>query len=224
MALATLASFNGANTKIHKRYLPDGVGVACVNQKISEEGDFRPWRVPLAIAGPVVPAGRLTIYRMGRSTPNAANFWLSWPTVVHVIRGFDTSDPTERTYFTGSGAPSFTDNILALAGIPYPTASRLMAVPQPTLPPSVTLNVDGPIGDPRQLYYVFTWVNDIGWESAPSPPFLAPAAKPGAILNLAISESVPAGAYSVNRVRWYRQQCFHRGISLTDFCPTKQLI
>lgn len=206
MPLITLSGFAGANLKEHKRFLPDGVGVMSTNQKPSEEGDFRPWRVPLAIVGPVIPSGRQTIYRLGRDTPSASSFWLSWTGVVHVTRGFDTSDSTERTYYTDGVAPRWTDNILALAGTPYPTSSRLLAVPQPTLTPSVSLNVDGPSGDARQLYYYFTWVNDIGWESAPSPAFLAPAAKPGAILDLTISESVPAGAYGVNRVRWYRQK------------------
>lgn len=205
-ALVSMAGFNGANLKAHRRFLPDGVGVLCINQKPSEQGDFRPWRVPATIAGPVVPAGRTTLYRMGRDTASSSNFWLSWSGVVHVTRGFDTSDPTERTYYTGSGSPKWTDNIQALAGTPYPTASRELAVPQPTLAPSVVLNVDGATGDPRALYYVYTWVNDIGWEGAPSPPFLAPAAKPNAVLDLAVSETVPSGNYGVNRLRWYRQQ------------------
>lgn len=206
MPLAQEAAFLGQNNKIEPLMLPDGVGVLSLNQKPSVKGDFRPWRQPLTIAGPVVPSGRLTLYRMGRATPSTTNFWLSYSAIAHIIRGFDQQDPTERTYLTDGSAPKWTDNILALAGTPYPTAHRLLAVPQPTLAPSVSLNVDGATGDARQLYYVYTRVNDIGWESAPSPAFLAPAAKPGAILDLTISESVPAGAYGVNRVRWYRQQ------------------
>lgn len=206
MPIAQETTFLGQNNKLEPLFLPAGVAVLSLNQKPSQKGDLRPWRDPLAIAGPVVPAGRQTLYRMGRSTPSTTSFWLSYSGVVHIIRGFDQSDPTERTYLTDGTAPKWTDNILALAGTPYPTTHRLLAVPQPTLAPSVALNVDGPSGDPRQLYYVFTWVNDIGWESAPSPPFLAPAAMPGAILDLTISESVPSGSYGVNRVRWYRQQ------------------
>jgi hypothetical protein len=206
MPLAQLAGFLGANLKLHRRFLPNGVGVQSLNQKPSEEGDFRPWRQPLAIATSAIGASRLTVYRMGRDAATPGSFWLSWTTVVHVIRAFDSSDPTERTYFTGSGGPKWTDNIMALTAAPYPNATRDLAVPQPTIPPTVTLTTEGPSGDARQLYYVYTWVNDIGWESAPSPPFLAPAAKPGAVLALTTSEAVPAGNYGVNRLRWYRTQ------------------
>jgi hypothetical protein len=206
MPLAELTSFLGANTRIEPRFLQPGIGVSSVNQKPSESGDFRPWRNPLTIAGPVVPAGRQTLYRMGRDTPSPTNFWLSWTTVVHAIRGFETNDTTERTYFTGSGTPKWTDNILALASAPYPAGTRELSVPQPTVAPSAVLNVDGPSGEPRRLYYCFTWVNDIGWESAPSPPVLAPLAMPGAIIDLITSESVPAGNYGVTKIRWYRTQ------------------
>lgn len=206
MPIAQETVFLGANTKTHRRFLPEGVGRASLNQKPSEEGDFRPWRVPLAISGPVIPSGRTTIYRLGQDTASSTDFWLSWTTIVHAIRGFDASDPTERTYFTGSGGPKWTDNIIGIASTPYPTATRDLAVPPPLVAPMVTLNTDGPSGDARQLYYVYTRVNDIGWESAPSPPFLAPAAKPGATLDLSYSESVPAGNYGVTKVRWYRQK------------------
>lgn len=206
MPIVQETGFIGANRLTHRRFLEPGVGVESLNQKPSEEGDFRPWREPLAISGPVIPSGRQTIYRLGRATSSSTDFWLSWTTVVHAIRGFDTSDPTERTYFTGSGSPKWTDNVIGLASAPYPVATRELGVPAPIVAPVVTLDTDGPSGDARQLYYVYTRVNDIGWESAPSPPTLAPAAKPGAILDLSYSEAVPAGNYGVTKVRWYRQQ------------------
>jgi hypothetical protein len=206
MSLIELTSYLGANLKVDKRELPPGVGVNSVNQKPSESGDFRPWRVPLAIVTAAIGAARQTIYRMGRATPAPEAAWLSWTTVVHVARDFDSDDPTERTAFTGSGGPKWTDTSIALTAAPYPNATRDLAVPQPTTAPTVTLHTDGASGDARQLFYVFTWVNDIGWESAPSPPFLAPAAKSGAILDLVTTEAVPAGNYGVNRIRWYRTQ------------------
>lgn len=208
-ALVTLAGFLGGNTKRERYFLPDGVGVSSMNQKPPVSGALRPWRLPLTVSGPVIPAGRQTIYRMGRDSLTPSSYWLSWTTVVQAIRGFDATDPTERTYFTGAaGGPQWTDNIQALASTPYPTAARLLAVPRPTVAPTVALNTDGATGDARSLYYVFTWVNDIGWESAPSPPTLGPAAKPGAILDLSVTETVPSGAYGVNRVRWYRMETF----------------
>jgi hypothetical protein len=206
MPIAQEVSFLGANRKSEPRFLPDGTGTASINQKPAERGRLEPWREPLTISGPNIPAARQTIYRMGRDTASKTLHWLSWTGIVHAIRGFDTSDTTERTYFTGSGSPKWTDNIIGLASAPYPAATRDLGVPPPLVAPTVTMGTDGATGDARQLYYVYTRVNDIGWESAPSPPFLAPLAKPGAVLNLSYSESVPAGNYSVTSVRWYRQQ------------------
>lgn len=206
MALAELSGFLGANLKEEKEFLPVGVGVSSLNQKPTGGGVLRPWREPLAISTAAIGAGRKTIYRMGRSSPTADAAWLSWTTVVHCARLFDSSDTTERTAFTGSGGPKWTNNIIALTAAPYPNATRDLAVPQPTIAPTVTLNTDGSTGDARRLYYVFTWVNELGWESAPSPPFLAPAAKPGAILDLSTTEAVPSGNYGVTSLRWYRTQ------------------
>jgi hypothetical protein len=206
--IAELSGFLGCNLRREPRSLPKEVGVSSINQRPGNEGYLQPWREPLAVSpAPVVPSGRLTLYRMGRDTANAAQFWLSWPVMVHVATGFETNDPAERTYFTGAaGGPQWVDNTFSLASTPYPGATRLLAVPQPTIAPTASLVTDGPSGDPRRLYYCFTWVNELGWESAPSPPVLAPLAKPGAILNLSTTETVPAGNYGVTALRWYRSQ------------------
>lgn len=209
MPLVELTGFLGCNLKQHRRFLPPGVGVSSTNQKPSEEGDFRPWAVPLAVSpAPNVPADRISLYRMGRDAATPATHWLSWTTFVQAIRGFDSPDSTERTYYTGSGTPKWTDNILALGSAPYPAGNRELAVPQPTIAPGVTVSSAGVTGDDRRVWYCFTWVNDIGWESAPSPPTLAPLCKADSVLDLTISESVPAGNYGVTLVRWYRTQTY----------------
>ena len=120
--------FNGENRALHPKLLPDNVCTILRNAKPGR-GDLRPWRQPLTVAS--VPAGRQTVYRMGRDVASDSQYWLSWPTVVHAVRGFETGDTTERTYFTGDGAPKVTDNIMALASAPYPTASRPMGLPAP---------------------------------------------------------------------------------------------
>lgn len=207
MPIATLANFFGAHLRSEERFVLDGYCVSSINQKPSERGDLRPWRNPLTIAGPNVPAGRLTLYRMGRDSAIATDFWLSWTTVVHAIRGFDSTDTTERTYYTGSGSPKWTDNIIGLAGAPYPAGTRELKVPQPVLGASLVLNINGPAqGIASRRNYVYTWVSDIGWESAPSPPTAGPLAYPGAVVDLTPLDTVPSGNFGVNRIRWYRTQ------------------
>ena len=79
------AGFQGENRAIHPKLLNEAVGVKSVNQKPGR-GDLRPWKTPLQVA--TVPAGRKTIYRMGRDVANEADYWLSWTGVVHAVRGF----------------------------------------------------------------------------------------------------------------------------------------
>ena len=126
MAVLRLAKFLGENRAIDPLLLADGLGVYSRNQKPGR-GNLLPWKQPTTVA--TVPAGRKTIYRMGRDVASDANYWLSWTTVVHAIRGFDAGDTTERTFYTGDGAPKVTDNTVALASAPYPTASRPMGLP-----------------------------------------------------------------------------------------------
>lgn len=129
MPVIRLAGFAGENRALQPRLLPDAVGVASRNQKPGR-GDLRSWKAPSTVAS--VPAGRQTIYRMGRDVASDSQYWLSWPTPVHVVRGFDTADTTERTYFTGDGAPKAIDNTFALASAPYPTSTRPLGLPAPT--------------------------------------------------------------------------------------------
>lgn len=198
----TISGFAGANKALHPKLVPNSAGVESLDQRPGR-GDFRPWKQPLTVA--TVPAGRQTIYRFGRDVASDANYWFSWNSVVHAVRGYNTGDTTERTYFTGSGAPKWTDNIFGLAGAPYPTASRDLGVPAPT--GAVTLSAaGGSATELETLYYVYTYVTDKNEESAPSPASLAITCKTDDTITINNILSPPAGAFTINRVRVYRTQ------------------
>ena len=211
MAVIRWAGFAGENRALHPKLLPDNLGTLSRNQKPGR-GDLRPWKVPLSVSA--VSAGAKTIYRMGRDVASDANYWLTWPTVVHAVRGFDVSDSTERTYYTGDGAPKVTSNTMALASAPYPTTSRPMGMPAPTAAPSVSTNSGSWTGATQTYFYVYTYVNDWGWESAPSPVSAQqnrPADATAAISGFA---AMPAGNFGLAAVRVYRTQT---GSSGTEF-------
>lgn len=63
MSLLRIAGFLGANLASQPMLLPDTVGTVSSNLKPGR-GDMRPWKVPLTVQ--TLPAGRETIYRMGR--------------------------------------------------------------------------------------------------------------------------------------------------------------
>lgn len=206
--LIRFGGFTGENRAINPKLLADGVCTLSRNQKPGR-GDLRPWRNPLNVA--TVPAGRKTIYRMGRDTASDATYWLSWTTRVHAVRGFDADDTTERTYYTGDGAPKVTDNIMALASAPYPTASRPLGIPAPAT--AMTGTVSGGAASSEAYVYTYTHVSDWGWESAPAPG-LTITRPTDATVTLTSFAAAPSGNHQINRIRIYRTQT---GGSSTEF-------
>lgn len=198
----TLSGFRGENRALPPINLPETVGVSSTNQN-PVRGDLRPWKAPLAVA--TVPAGRNTIYRMGRDVASDTNYWLSWPTAVHAVRGSIADDTTERTYYTGDGFPKWTDNTMALASAPYPTAWRQLGIPAPATAP--LLSASGGVSTLTETrYYVYTYVTDKGEEGAPSPVSLMLNCKPDDTVALSSLAAPPAGNFGINRIRVYRTQ------------------
>lgn len=202
MAVIRLSGFLGENRALHSMLLPENVGVTSLNQQPGR-GDLRPWGAPLNVA--TVPASRQTIHRMGRDVPSDVNYWLSWTTQVHVVVAPNAADTTERSYFTGSGAPKWTDTVKALATPPYPTATRELGVPAPAT--ACTLAASGGISTLSETrFYTYTYVSDIGEESAPAAPSLMLTCKPDATVTISALAAPPSGAYGINRIRIYRTQ------------------
>lgn len=207
-----ISGFGGANKALHAKLLPDAVGADSLNQKPGR-GDLRAWKQPLTVA--TVPASRQTIYRMGRDTVSDANYWLSWTTTVHAVRGYNTGDTTERTYFTGSGDPKWTDNTIALTSTPYPTATRHLGVPAPTAAPTVSVLSAGSSANTEDLYYCYTFVTNKDEESAPSPVSTVINVKTDGTQTIASIQAAPGGSFTIDRVRIYRTQTGELGD--TDF-------
>ncbi len=203
----TLTGFRGANRALHPLNLPETVGVASTNQN-PVRGDLRPLNAPLAVA--TVPAGRNTIYRMGRDAPSDANYWLSLTGAGNFVRGSIADDTTERTYYTGDGFPKWTDNTMALASTPYPTAWRQLGIPAPATAPLLTAS-GGVSTTTETRFYVYTYVSDKGEEGAPSPVSLQLTCKTDATVTISSLAAAPAGNFGINRVRIYRTQADSAG-------------
>lgn len=199
--LLRFTGFGGANKALHPLLLPDGIGVESLNQRPGR-GDLRPWNAPSNVATAVSSAQ--TIYRMGRSAPSDTSYWLSWAADVDVARGFIATDTAERTFWTGDGAPKWTDNTIGLGAPPYPDASgvRLLGVPAPSVAPTLAEQVAG-TGDDETRVYVTVWRNDRGEISAPSATSTI-TCKPGATIRVTRSASVPSGAYGLTHWQVYR--------------------
>lgn len=216
MALIRIAGFSGENRALHQSLLAEHQATVSRNQRPGR-GDLRSWNAPQTIA--TVPAGRSSMYRMGRDVASDAQYWLSWPSVVNAVRGFDPGDTTERTYYSGDGAPKVTDNVMGLGTAPlptsnFPTASRPLGLPAPSAPLTVT-TLQGGTGELASSYYVYTYVNDWGWESAPSPVSTESNRPSDAQATLSGFTLPPSGNYGIHRLRIYRTATGSSGA--TDF-------
>jgi hypothetical protein len=200
MTVIRFAGFAGENRAVEPKLLPDPVCTVSRNQKPGR-GDLRSWKTPTTVA--TVPGGRQTIYRMGRDVASDSQYWLSWTGVVHAVRGFSAGDTTEQTFYTGDGAPKFTNNVIGLAGAPYPTTSRPMGLPAPSSAPTVSTDA-GPAQTEESYFYVYTYVNDLGWESAPSPVSSMLTRDPTMSGYVSGFATPPAGNYGITLIRVYR--------------------
>lgn len=200
-----LTGFAGSASDVKPRLLDDRVGVSVTDAQPAP-GDLRPLNQALQVLTLPNLTQQYTIFRLRQGAANNTLYWLTWPSYVSIARSNDGDDTTERIYYTGDGAPKFTDNVIGLAGgAPYPQGSRLLAVPAPVQPALLTMNTDG-TGTEGDRFYVSTYVNDLGWESAPSPVSAAITAKPGANITISNLEPPPGGNYGITLRRIYRTQ------------------
>ena len=200
MDVLRVAGFLGANLASDAQLLPAEVGTQALNIKPGT-GSMRPWHAPKPVAN-TSAAGRKTIYRFNADLASDTAYWFEWSSIVHVVRAFLADDTSERTYFTGDGPPKVTNNIMGLAGAPYPTSARLLGVPVPLTQPIITQTAAG-TGDDQNRYYFYTYLTDFSEESAPSPVSAVVVAKPGAHFDITNIAAPPAGNYGINRMRIY---------------------
>ena len=203
-----LNGFNGARLTQHPLLIPETNGVDSRNQKPGR-ADFRPWREPQDVRG--VPPGTQTIYRMPRDLVSDSNYWLTWPSVVHAMHGFISEDTVERTFYTGDGTPKQTDQVLALASAPYPTAWRELGVPSPIGAPTLAVSTPGVSTTTDLRYYVYTYITSRGEESAPSAISIALTCQSDATVLIDSLSPAPSGAYDIDRIRIYRTQSGQTG-------------
>lgn len=221
MPVIRLTQFAGEARAPHPTLLPAQIGTVSRNQKPGR-GDMRPWKQPHTVA--TVPSGRASIYRMGRDVASHAQYWLSWTGTVHAVRGYDTSDPTERTYYTGDGAPKATDNTALDGSDPQDNPGsnwRVLGVPKPTSAPTVTTASSGTSLELQTAFYVYTYVTSWGWESQPSPVSAENTRKTDETATIGSFAAPPSGSYGIDKIRIYRTETGSSGA--TEFLFLREI-
>lgn len=199
--MIVLSGMGGIAPKITPELLPNTMAQSALNA-ILHKGGVAPLKAGLPVATPSKSGVKKTIYRFGKSQPEN-QYWFTWTNDVHVCRG-PVVETTERTYYTGDGAPKKTDMSLALSGgTSYPFNAYNLGVPAPASAPVVTMyGASGP-SVAEQRAYVYTHVTGWGEESAPSPAAIG-TANATYLLNLSSFATVPTGSYNIVSRRIYR--------------------
>lgn len=134
MARYVLEGFGGLRPRVAARLLQDNEAVVASNVKL-ENGELAGWNAPSTATSLARPGTNISIWRM-----STIDRWLHWTTDVDVAKSPVAGDTTERTYYTGDGAPKVTTNTLVDVGgnDQYPESSYPLAVANPQTRPSTS--------------------------------------------------------------------------------------
>lgn len=145
MAVIPLKSFGGISPKTPPRFLPDTAAQAASNCVVFN-GSLQPLTgVGTAVATLTKSGTPLTIYRFGQDLISDSQYWFHWTSDVDVCRSQIPGDTSEWTFYTDGTLPKATYSTLALSGSNYPTVSRPLGIPAPTVAPVVASQAAGKV-------------------------------------------------------------------------------
>lgn len=213
MALLAYTSFSGVAPKVIPERLPAQMAQTALNVNL-ESRTLRPWRDLSEIETGLDAGDPSTIYRFGLDLVSDTQYWFHWVDDVDLVKGPIVGDQTERTFYTGDGAPKWTNNTLALTGgPPYPVDYRDLGVPAPGTAPTVEVTGTGS-GTEEFRTYVYTNVTTYGEESAPSPASSeVTVAASGHTVTIDDFATAPTGASSTTARRIYRSVTGTTGVT-----------
>ena len=167
MSRIRINSFAGMVPRITSRHLDDNQAQVATNCQLTS-GALRPWRDKKQVATLAKTVRVNSLYLFGNGGANER--WLHWNEDVDVVRGPIAGDTTERTYFTGTGAPRVTNNAMVDVGgnDQYPEDSYILGIPPSGVAPTAALVGTG-AGAVYSRAYVFTLIGEFGEEGMPSP-------------------------------------------------------
>lgn len=201
--MISLSGFGGVMPRENPALLPDKLAQTAKNC-IFWHSDLRSLRAPADVASPA-SIGRTirSIYRIGQEY-DERQFWMAWGDDVDVVRGLIAADVSERTYYTGDGAPKVTNLTLATqGGGALPVTHYTLGIPKPAS--AVTLVPSSSTAPAQSRVYVATLVSEWGEEGPPSDPATIAVSESGTV-TVSNLPAAPTGNYNIKHVRVYRSQ------------------
>jgi hypothetical protein len=180
-------------------------------------GALDPIREPLFITTLGKSGVKKSLYRWPQSGGSETQYWFHWLTDVDVTKGPVKNDTQERVFFTGDGAPKYTDSTLATGSPLLPNSSILLGIPAPS---AATVSAGGGSGVTQSVIAAYAYVNSIG-EVGPLSPASAPTnAAPGATITVSGMDGAPVGAYNITQKYVYLSQTDANGTTKFRYWQT----
>jgi hypothetical protein len=208
MTAIMVRNFLGEVPLVSAQMLPDGTAVTARDVNL-QHGNLHPWKSPTTVATPSKTGVKKTIYRFGEQEAADTQYWFTWTTDVDVVRAPISGDTTERTYFSGDGAPKKTNASLAqTGGSQYPMNAYKLGVPMPDT--SLCTVVAGgsptdPTSEEISVAYVVTYVTHWDEEGAPGANGIGPVTfRNGQDRQVNNLPTAPTGNYNLRGKRIYR--------------------
>jgi hypothetical protein len=223
--LIHLKDFGGLIPKLNDRSLPPNHASVAQNTQLYS-GQLRGLRQPLAVAdlnaNPFTIERAYRLYDGSTSIRDAVGTWIAFDsTDINFIRGALKNDQFDRYYAAGSTqAPS----VASAAGWTAGTPIYDLGVPPPTAAPTVTPPATGSVDETRA--YVYTFVNEWGEESEPSPASVPTTGDITGVWAITGIETAYTGTLNPNpldKVRIYRTVVGSSSVDyrfVTEFTPS----
>lgn len=200
MEVRRIEGFSGTTPKIDRKLLQPSAAQNATNVFLTS-GRIDPMTAPKNVQL-LDKADPKTIYRMFDANKS---IWLSWQEQVDVAESPVYVENGFRIAFTSPEfEPRQTDLNLASSvgdGSSYPSAWYVLGVTPPITAPTVSSVTDGS-GTNVTRTYVYTFANQWGEESAPSPASTVFAGLPDGIWNLTLPDTAPANSYTISDVTY----------------------
>lgn len=201
MAGWVIREFKGISPVIDDRVLPDSAATTANNCTV-DSGKLVPLRAAQSIG--VGASSTTSIYRFNRDSGSLTSGWI----IGHddeIVKGSVASDTQETTFVTGRvGYPEyFGADTMVNGSVGY----YRLGIPAPdSAPAAYVTNVNRSESDVLQdTVYVYTYVNNRGWEGAPSAPSNLVSVALGETVTVGnLGSSPPSGPYAITSKRVYR--------------------
>ena len=222
----TITGFSGEFPRLHASRLPEG-GAEIAQDVDFSGGTLRP-RYSVAHETDLVPfSGGPTTRTTFKHYVGAAPYWLQFPSECNVIVSPIKDDVSSRVYWSGDTRSPTGKLFYAYApsmltgGALFPTQFFPLGIPAPTnIATTVSNHPVVSANDPTETrVYVFTYVNAIGEESAPSlpsRPLTVPMSNAQVTLSGMLTDT-GMGDYQIVKKRIYRSVVGSSGQAVFEF-------